>query len=204
MTNKFDRKAVEEATRQLLKAMGQDITRPGLLETPRRVGGYWEELLEGEKYSNQEIADMFKKDFQVGFDPIVFKECENVFSHCEHHLALMYNGTVYVAYIPTYWNGVDDTEGYRVIGLSKIPRIVDMCSKRLQLQEKLVADIAQCIELATGSNQVYVEAILDHGCVSARGVKSSGVTETTYMSPALRKNLEARREIQNKVIISRN
>lgn len=204
MTNKFDRKAVEEATRQLLKAMGQDITRPGLLETPRRVGGYWEELLEGEKYSNQEIADMFKKDFQVGFDPIVFKECENVFSHCEHHLALMYNGTVYVAYIPTYWNGVDDTEGYRVIGLSKIPRIVDMCSKRLQLQEKLVSDIAQCIELATGSNQVYVEAILDHGCVSARGVKSSGVTETTYMSPALRKNLEARREIQNKVIISRN
>ena len=116
----------------------------------------------------------------------------------------MFNGTVYVAYIPTYWNGKDDSEGYRVIGLSKIPRIVEMCSKRLQLQEKLVADIAECIELATGSNQVYVEAIMDHGCVSARGVKSSGITETTYMSPALRNNSFARSEIQNKVMLSRN
>ena len=83
-------------------------------------------------------------------------------------------------------------------------QLIGMCSKRLQLQEKLVADIAECISLATGSDQVYVEAILDHGCVSARGVKASGVTETTYMSPALRENLEARHEIQNKVIIARS
>ncbi len=79
-----------------------------------------------------------------------------------------------------------------------------MCAKRLQLQEKLCADIAECIELATGSKQVYVEAIMDHGCVSARGVKSSGITETTYMSPELRNNKNARLEIQNKVIISRS
>ena len=124
--------------------------------------------------------------------------------NCEHHTALMYNGTVYVSYVPTFWNGKDDTEGYRVIGLSKIPRIVDMCSKRLQLQEKFVADVAECIELATGSKEVYVEAIMDHACVSARGIKSSGVTETTYMSPALRKNVQTRTEIQNKVIISRS
>lgn len=175
-----------------------------MLETPRRVGGYWQELLGGEKYTNKEIAEMYKKDFQVSFDPIVFKECKNIFSHCEHHLALMFNGTIYVAYVPAYWNGKNSKDGYRVIGLSKIPRIVEMCAKRLQLQEKLVADIAECIEIATGSNQVFVEAILDHGCVSARGVKASGVTETTYMSPALRKNKEARQEIQNKVIISRN
>lgn len=116
----------------------------------------------------------------------------------------MYNGTVYVAYIPAYYNGKDDSEGYKVIGLSKIPRIVEMCSKRLQLQEKLVADIAECIEIATGSDQVYVEAVLDHGCVSARGIKASGVTETTYMSPALRSNKQARQEIQNKVIIARS
>ena len=79
-----------------------------------------------------------------------------------------------------------------------------MCAKRLQLQEKLVSDIAECIELATGSNQVYVEAILDHGCVSARGAKAQGVTETTYMSPALRANLTARQEIQNKVILTKS
>ena len=200
----FSEEKVIAATKMLLEGLGEDITRSGLIDTPKRVMKYWRELTEGSHYTNKEIADMYRKDFQVSFDPIVFKECKNVFSHCEHHLALMYNGTVYVAYVPAYWNGKDDTEGYRVIGLSKIPRIVEMCSKRLQLQEKLVADIAECIELATGSKQVYVEAILDHGCVSARGVKASGVTETTYMSPALRQNLEARREIQNKVIISRN
>lgn len=200
----FDEEKVKEATKMLLEGLGEDINRPGLVDTPKRVVKYWRELTEGAHYTNQEIADMFRKDFQVSFDPVVFKECKNVFSHCEHHLALMYNGTVYVAYVPAYWNGKDATEGYRVIGLSKIPRIVDMCSKRLQLQEKLVADIAECISLATGSDQVYVEAILDHGCVSARGAKASGVTETTYMSPALRENLEARHEIQNKVIIARS
>ena len=200
----FDEEKVKKAKKRHLEGLGEDINRPGLIDTPKRVVKYWRELTEGAHYTNQEIADMFRKDFQVSFDPVVFKECKNVFSHCEHHLALMYNGTVYVAYVPAYWNGKDATEGYRVIGLSKIPRIVDMCSKRLQLQEKLVADIAECISLATGSDQVYVEAILDHGCVSARGVKASGVTETTYMSPALRENLEARHEIQNKVIIARS
>lgn len=199
----FDEEKVMEATKMLLEGLGEDITRPGLVDTPKRVMKYWRELSEGSHYTNQQIADMFRKDFQVSFDPIVFKECKNIFSHCEHHLALMFNGVVYVAYVPAYWNGKDDSEGYRVIGLSKIPRIVDMCSKRLQLQEKFVADVAECIELATESKQVFVEAIMDHGCVSARGVKSSGITETTYMSPALRENHEARHEIQNKVKIAR-
>jgi len=199
----FDEEKVMEATKMLLEGLGEDITRPGLVDTPKRVMKYWRELSEGSHYTNQQIADMFRKDFQVSFDPIVFKECKNIFSHCEHHLALMFNGVVYVAYVPTYWNGKDDSEGYRVIGLSKIPRIVDMCSKRLQLQEKFVADVAECIELATGSKQVFVEAIMDHGCVSARGIKASGITETTYMSPALRDNTAARQEIQNKVKIAR-
>ena len=203
-TNKsFNEQKVIDATKLLLEGLGEDITRPGLIDTPKRVMKYWKELTEGSHYTNQQIADMYKKDFQVSFDPIVFKECKNIFSHCEHHLALMFNGTIYVAYIPTYWNGKNDKEGYRVIGLSKIPRIVEMCAKRLQLQEKLVADIAECISLATGSTQVYVEAIMDHACVSARGVKSSGITETTYISPALRNNTQARMEIQNKIIISK-
>ena len=205
MINKpFDEKKVIEATKLLLEGLGEDITRSGLVDTPKRVMKYWKELTEGSHYTNEQIANMYRKDFQVGFDPVVFKECKNIFSHCEHHLALLFNGTIYVSYIPTYWNGKDNSEGYKVIGLSKIPRIVEMCSKRLQLQEKLVSDIAECIELATGSDQVYVEAIMDHGCVSARGVKSSGITETTYMSPALRNNAQARMEIQNKVILSRN
>lgn len=70
----MDRSKVEEAVKNLLTALGEDVTRPGLVETPRRVAKYWEELLEGENYTNKEIADMFRKDFQVGYDSMVIKE----------------------------------------------------------------------------------------------------------------------------------
>lgn len=190
---------VEEAVRNLLVALGEDIDREGLKDTPHRVAKYWAELLEGEDYTNEQIANMFRKDFNVSYDSMVIKECSNVFSNCEHHMALMYNGTVYVAYIPEYWDPKNPESGYRVIGLSKIPRIVEMCSKRLQLQEKLNADIAECIQLATGSDRVYVRSIMDHSCVSARGAKSSGYTDVTYISPRLRNDPDARREIEGKV-----
>lgn len=194
MKNKFNYEKVQEAAKQLLIAMGQDVDRPGLKETPRRVAGYWKELLEGENYTNQEIAEKFKKDFIVSESNLVVKEVKNIYSHCEHHLALMFNGTAYIAYIPVQSNG-----GYKILGLSKIDRIVDLCSKRLQLQEKLASDIAECIEIATGSNQVYVQLVMNHGCVSARGPKSEGVTDVTYLSEALKINTEARQEIETKI-----
>lgn len=195
MKGKFDYEKVKEATKQLLIAMGQDVDRPGLIETPRRAAGYWQELLEGENYTNREIAEKFNKRFDVGYSNLVVKEVKNVYSHCEHHLALMFNGTVYVAYVPM--KNTDET--YKVLGLSKIDRIVHMCSKRLQLQEKLAADIAECIEIATGSNQVYVQIVMNHGCVSARGPKSEGVTDVTYISDMLRTNTLARQEIETKI-----
>lgn len=198
-THKYNRQAVEEAAKLLLCAMGQDIKRPGLIETPRRIGGYWDELLEGERYTNEEIAQKFKKDFIVPYSNLVVKEVKNVYSHCEHHLALMFNGTAYVAYIPAKCDG-----GYKVIGLSKIDRIVEMCSKRLQLQEKLAADIAECIQIATGSDEVYVQLVMNHGCVSARGPKSEGVTDVTYLSDALKGNTQARQEIETKIANLRN
>lgn len=194
MENKFDRKGVEEATKQLLLAMGQNINREGLKETPRRVAGYWQELLEGENYTNKEIAEKFKKDFIVSHSNLVVKEVKNVYSHCEHHLALMFNGVAYVAYIP-----VAEQDGYKVIGLSKIDRIVDLCSKRLQLQEKLASDIAECISYATGSNLVYVQIVMNHGCVSARGPKSEGVTDVTFITEELRQEKELRQEIETKI-----
>lgn len=195
----IDTLKVEEAVKNLLIALGEDVNRPGLVETPRRVAKYWAELLEGEDYTNEQIADMFRKDFVVSQDSLVIKECRNVFSNCEHHMALMYNGTVFVAYLPVPVNPDDESDGYRVIGLSKIPRIVDMCSKRLQLQEKLCQDIAECIQLATGSDQVYVRSIMDHGCVSARGARCSGVTDVTFITPKLRADVEMRKEIESKV-----
>lgn len=194
MESKFDYEKVKEATKQLLVAMGQDVNRPGLIETPRRVAGYWQELLEGENYTNKEIAEKFKKDFIVSHSNLVVKEVKNVYSHCEHHLALMFNGTAYVAYIP-----IKQQDGYKVIGLSKIDRIVDLCSKRLQLQEKLASDIAECIQIATGSNMVYVQLVMNHGCVSARGPKSEGVTDVTFITEELKNERELRQEIETKI-----
>lgn len=192
--NKFNKKKVEEATRLLLEGLGEDVNRPGLIETPRRVAGYWEELTEGSQYTNKEIAEMFNKSFDVGYDPIVTEYIDDVFSSCEHHLVLMYDGNCIVGYVP-----IKNEDGtYKVLGLSKINRIVNMCSHRLQLQEKIASDIAECISLATGSTQVYVNLTMKHGCVSARGPKSRAFTNVAYMTPDLRRNSEARHEFERK------
>lgn len=193
--NKFNKEKCQEAVKLLLESFGEDIEREGLKETPRRVAGYWQELLEGNNYTNQEIADKFKKDFEVSSNPLVVKEIKNVYSHCEHHLALMYNMTVTVAYLPVKLN----SNKYKVIGLSKIPRIVDLCAKRLQLQEKLANDIAECISLATGTEDVYVNIIADHACVSARGAKSDGFTDVTYINGKFETNIALREEVERKI-----
>lgn len=196
---KLDMPKVEEAVKNLLAALGEDLEREGLRETPRRVAKYWAELLEGEDYTNEEIGLMFKKDFSVSFESVVIKECSNIFSSCMHHMALMFNGKIYVAYLPVKLDLADPDSPYKVIGLSKIPRIVDMCARRLQLQEQLNADIAECIQIATGSDQIYVRSIMDHGCISARGIRSSGKTDATFMTPSLRADVEMRKEIESKV-----
>lgn len=199
---KFDFEATKEAVKNLLIAMGEDPERPGLKETPKRVAGYWQELLEGNNYTNKEIAEMYNKSFEVGYDPIVTIYQENIYSHCEHHLALMFDGSAIIGYIP-----VQNEDGtFKVLGLSKLYRIVEMCSKRLQLQEKLASDIAECISLATGSKEVYVNLNMKHGCVSARGVKAQGSTNVTFMTKTLRKNIEARQEFERKAseIVARN
>ena len=199
---KFDFEATKEAVKNLLIAMGEDPDRPGLKETPKRVAGYWQELLEGNNYTNKEIAEMYNKSFEVGYDPIVTIYQENIYSHCEHHLALMFDGSAVIGYIP-----VQNEDGtFKVLGLSKLYRIVEMCSKRLQLQEKLASDIAECLSLATGSEQVYVNLNMKHGCVSARGVKAQGSTNVTFMTKTLRKNIEARQEFERKAseIVARN
>lgn len=191
----FNRKKCEKAVKLLLESFGEDTEREGLIETPRRVAGYWEELLQGNKYSNEEIGQMFKKDFEVSNNPLVVKEIKNVYSHCEHHLALMYNMTVRVAYIP-----VETESGkYKVLGLSKIPRIVDLCAKRLQLQEKLANDIAECIKIATGSEDIYVNITADHACVSARGAKSDGFTDVTALYGQFKTNIPLREEVERKI-----
>lgn len=190
----FDRNKVEKAVKELLIAFGEDPEREGLEDTPRRVAGYWEELLQGTEYSNAQIAEMYGKRFEVSSDPLVVKTVENVFSHCEHHLALMYNMRVVVAYLPQQLSNGK----YQVIGLSKIPRIVEMCAKRLQLQEKLAEDIAECISLATGSENIYVNIVADHACVAARGAKNEGLTDVTCLRGRFQNDEKLRAEVERK------
>ena len=195
LTSKFDRAKVENAVKSLLEAFGEDVNREGLLETPRRVAGYWEELLEGNNYTNEELAENLKKDFKVMSNPLVVKEIKPLFSHCEHHLALMYNGRMVVAYLPRK----SDDGGYEVIGLSKLPRIADMICKRLQLQEKIAWDMAECVQLATGSKDIFVYTEFDHACVSARGIKKDGFTKVVEMRGEFLENMALRAEVESMV-----
>ena len=170
----IDTKAIEEHVKGILIALGEDPDREGLRETPERVARMYEEVFEGIGYTNSDIAKMFGKTFSAPANagPVVVRDIE-VFSYCEHHMALMYDMTVSVAYIPKD----------RVIGLSKIARICDMAAKRLQLQERLGSDIAEIMSEATGSEDVGVVIKGTHSCLTARGIKNTSArTETrTYL-----------------------
>ncbi len=174
----IDKEAVKEHIRGLIIALGENPDREGLKDTPDRVARMYEEVFEGIGYTNHEIAQMFHKtfedelEFQEGHQDVVVVKDIDIFSYCEHHLALMYDMKVTVAYIP---NG-------KVIGLSKIARIADMVSKRLQLQERIGTDIAEIISEVTGSPDVAVMIEGCHSCMSARGIKKSNAkTYTTTL-----------------------
>ena len=174
----IDRQAIEEHIRGLLEALGDDPDREGLKDTPKRVARMYEEVFEGMNYSNHEIAQMFDKTFEEDLtfskensDFVIVKDIQ-IFSYCEHHMALMYDMKVTVAYVPRG----------KVIGLSKIARIADMVSKRLQLQERIGTDIAQIMQEVTGSEDVAVLIEGCHSCMTARGIKKTDAkTYTTTL-----------------------
>ncbi len=172
----MDTKAIERHVLGILEAIGEDPNREGLRETPQRVARMLEEVLEGTAYSNHDIAEMFGKTFTnecPGSDNAVVMKDITVFSYCEHHLALMYDMTVNVAYIP---HG-------KVLGLSKIARICDMAAKRLQLQERIGQDIAEIISEAAETPDVGVAVSGCHSCMTARGIRnaSSKTVTTTFL-----------------------
>ena len=164
--------------------MGEDPDREGLAETPRRVADMYEEIFQGIRYTNHEIAEMFGKTFEAEEKAdtgraVVMKDIE-IFSSCEHHMALMYDMKVTVAYVP---HG-------RVIGLSKIARVCDMVGRRLQLQEKIGSDIADIISEIIGTPDVAVLIEAKHGCVAARGIRKNNVkTFTSEIRGAFRTDL---------------
>lgn len=173
MGKKIDTKAIEEHIRGILLALGDNPEREGLKETPVRVARMYQEVFEGMQYSNEEIAQMFSKTFEQNLetnskDLVVVRDID-IFSYCEHHMALMYDMKVSVAYVP---NG-------KVLGLSKIARIADMVGKRLQLQERIGSDIAEIMEMVTGSKDIAVMIEGCHSCMTARGIRKAGSKTVT-------------------------
>lgn len=181
----INKELIEKSIRNILIALGDDPEREGLKETPKRVAKMYEEVFEGMNYTNEEIAEKFSKCFNTDNNDLVVVQNIPIFSYCEHHLALMYNMKVSIAYIP---NG-------KVLGLSKFARIAEMVGKRLQLQEKIGNDIAEVIQLATGSKDVLVVVEGEHSCMTARGIKSRGSkTRTSTIRGNFRDNIELRKE----------
>ncbi|WP_106449607.1 GTP cyclohydrolase I FolE [Trichococcus alkaliphilus] len=171
----IDVQAIEEHIRGILIALGDDPTREGLKDTPKRVAKMYEDVYKGMCYTNDEIAEMlnttFEDDLALGNaeNDLVFMKDIEIFSHCEHHMALMYNMKVAVAYVPKQ----------KVIGLSKIARIADMAGRRLQLQERIGSDIAEILQKITESEDVAVIIQGEHGCMTTRGIQKPGAKTIT-------------------------
>ncbi len=169
----IDTEAIKEHIRGIIIALGDDPDREGLVDTPRRVAKMYEKVFEGMNYSNDELAEMFDKTFALDTaasdqDMVLVKDIE-IFSYCEHHMALMYDMKVSIAYVPKD----------RVIGISKLARIADMVGKRLQLQERIGSDIAYIVQKITGSKDVAVLIEGSHSCMTARGIKKPGSRTST-------------------------
>ncbi len=187
----IDKEAIRKHIRGIIEALGDDPEREGVKDTPDRVARMYEEVFEGMNYTNDQIAQMFNKTFVHEThdvkDMVLVKDIE-VFSYCEHHLALMYDMKVAVAYIP---------DG-KVIGLSKIARIADMVAKRLQLQERIGTDIAYIMSKVCDTEDVAVIISGSHSCMTARGIKNgSARTLTTTFKGKFSDDME----LQNRLMM---
>ena len=160
--------AMREAVTQILACVGEDPSRDGLRDTPRRVAKMYAELLGGYLEDLDTIVNGARFDVEYGSGEMVIASDIEYASMCEHHM-LPFTGKAHVAYIP---NG-------RVIGLSKIPRIVDMFAHRLQVQERLTNEIADALESAIAPQGVMVVLDGRHSCAGLRGVKKHGMNMTT-------------------------
>ncbi len=165
-----DKDAIMGAVETILRAIGEDPKREGLQSTPKRVAGAYDELLSGYRTDPAKLIN--NAIFDVEYDDMVIVRDIEYFSLCEHHM-LPFMGHAHIAYIP----------GERVIGLSKIPRIVDMFSRRLQVQERLTQQIARFIETVLGAKGVGVMMDGIHMCSLMRGVGKvhSGMTTSSFL-----------------------
>ncbi len=178
----MDKKKIEKAIRMILEAVGEDPKRKDIADTPRRVAEMYEEILSGQRMDpSRELDVVFEKEH----DEIVLLKDIPLYSICEHHL-LPFIGRAHVAYVP---------KDNRVTGLSKLARVVEIYSRRLQVQERLTTDIVEIImkKLKPKGTMVIIEA--EHLCMSMRGVKKPGiVTITSAVRGIFRTNEKTRAE----------
>jgi GTP cyclohydrolase IA len=178
----LDGALLESATRDLLLGVGEDPTRDGLVDTPIRVRKSLELLTEGYRLDPRDVVG--EAQFEVEYDEMVLVRDIEVYSLCEHHL-LPFFGKAHVGYLP---------QG-RVVGLSKIPRLVDVFARRLQVQERLTRQIAECIQEVLDPVGVGVVVEARHLCMMMRGVeKQQSTTRTSTLLGRLRDDDRARAE----------
>jgi len=165
--NKVSDKEAEEAFKTILSWMGEDPGREGLLETPKRVVKAFKEYFGGYNEDAEKILSKTFGDVE-GYDDMVIEKNISVTSHCEHHMAPIV-GTAHVAYIPKD----------RVVGLSKLARVVEVFSKRLQTQERLTMQVAQALMNSLDAKGVAVTIDAAHQCMTMRGIKKENATTVT-------------------------
>ena len=164
---KVSDKEAEDAFRKILTWMGEDPSREGLLETPKRVVKAFKEYFKGYKEDPNQILDKTFGDVE-GYDDMVVQKNISVQSHCEHHMAPII-GKAHVAYIPKE----------RVVGLSKLARVVEVFSKRLQTQERLTMQIANTLMESLDAKGVAVTIDSTHQCMTMRGIKKEQASTVT-------------------------
>ena len=184
--NRPSREEAEKAVQTLLRWAGDDPTREGLQDTPARVAKAFEDWFSG---YDQDPEAYLSRTFEevAGYDDMVILKDIRFESHCEHHLAPII-GRAHVGYLPTS----------RVVGISKLARVVEAFARRLQVQEKMNAQIAHCIQKVLQPKGVAVVIEAAHQCMTTRGVHKTGVTMvTSTMLGAFRDNSDTRREFLN-------
>lgn len=179
-----DTKGIERTIREILAYIGEDAGREGLLGTPDRIVRMWREIFRGYDPKQKPKITTFANDMKT--EDIVF-DSGDYYSMCEHHM-MPFFGKYYFAYIPSPTG--------RILGISKVARVVGYCSARLQLQERLAKDIVTMLSEAL-DNDVQGMAIVmkgTHLCKTMRGVKSNGQMTVAHLSGIFKENADARRE----------
>ena len=187
----IDKKRLEKITKELLEIIGEDTNREGLLKTPKRVAKSWEFLSQGYNQNLDEIVNeaIFNESAK---DMVIVKDIE-FYSLCEHHLIPFY-GKAHVGYIP---------DG-KIIGLSKIPRIIDFYARRLQVQERLTNQIATCIQDLLNPKGVAVIMEGRHFCMLMRGVqKQNSIASTSSMLGTFKDKSNTRNEFLKLVEVNK-